>query len=114
MQREMMSMMDMEPGNPVRLLMLASTVRDEMPWLYEIISEAYRQELSGHHQKANQAKHQLMSAVRMMPLSRLSEDKGVYEIFHEIEYWLRRSEHISSPPPRARVSKSEKKDEPAA
>lgn len=114
MQREMMSMLDMEPGNPVRLLMLASTVRDEMPWLYEIISEAYRQEISGHHQKANQAKHQLMNAVRMMPLSRLADDKGVYEIFHEIEYWLRRSEHVSSPPPRARPSKVEKKDEPAA
>jgi len=31
-----------EPGDPVAILMAASLVRDDMPWLYELAMEAYR------------------------------------------------------------------------
>ncbi len=31
-----------EPGDPVGVLMAASLVRDEMPWLYELAMEVYR------------------------------------------------------------------------
>jgi hypothetical protein len=31
-----------EPGDPVTILMAASMVRDEMPWLYELAMEVYR------------------------------------------------------------------------
>ena len=31
-----------EPGDPVAILMAASVVRDDMPWLYELAMEAYR------------------------------------------------------------------------
>ncbi len=34
MQRDLMSMLDIERGNPLRLMILTSTVRDELPWLY--------------------------------------------------------------------------------
>ena len=30
-----------ESGDPVAILMAASVVRDEMPWLYELAMEAY-------------------------------------------------------------------------
>ena len=31
-----------EPGDPVTILMAASLVRDDMPWLYELAMEVYR------------------------------------------------------------------------
>jgi hypothetical protein len=31
-----------EPGDPVAILMVASLVRDDMPWLYELAMEVYR------------------------------------------------------------------------
>ena len=31
-----------EPGDPVGILMAASLVRDELPWLYELAMEVYR------------------------------------------------------------------------
>jgi len=37
-----------EPGDPVGILMAASIVRDEMPWLYELAMEVYRAVKSGN------------------------------------------------------------------
>lgn len=36
-----------EPGDPVAILMIASLVRDDMPWLYELTMEVYRAVKSG-------------------------------------------------------------------
>jgi len=37
-----------EPGDPVAILMVASVLRDEMPWLYELAMEVYRAAKSGN------------------------------------------------------------------
>ena len=37
-----------EPGDPVGILMAASLVRDELPWLYELAMEVYRAVKSGN------------------------------------------------------------------
>jgi hypothetical protein len=49
MMHEMMHMMHMESegDDPIGILMVASLIRDEMPWLYEIASEAYHALVSG-------------------------------------------------------------------
>jgi hypothetical protein len=39
-----------EPGDPVAILMAASLVRDEIPWLYELAMEVYRAAKSGDPQ----------------------------------------------------------------
>ena len=36
-----------EPGDPVAILMAASMVRDDAPWLYELAMEVYRAVKSG-------------------------------------------------------------------
>jgi len=36
-----------DPGDPVSILMVASLVRDDVPWLYELIMEVYRAAKSG-------------------------------------------------------------------
>lgn len=39
-----------EPGDPVAILMAASMVRDDMPWLYELAMEVYRAVKAGNTQ----------------------------------------------------------------
>lgn len=88
MQRDMMSMIEVERGNPIRLLMLASAVRDDVPWLYELVSDIARQEHSGHKDRANRAKSQLMQVLQMLPIHRMTDERTVYEIMREIDMWL--------------------------
>jgi hypothetical protein len=84
MQREMMARIDLEPGNPLRLLIMASTVREEIPWLYEFMSEIYRQDVAGNKIKGNEARQQLVKLMRIS-MHRLFDDKYLFELFHEIE-----------------------------
>ncbi len=37
-----------DPGDPVAILMAASLVRDDMPWLYELAMEVYRAVKAGN------------------------------------------------------------------
>jgi len=92
MQREMMSMLDLEPGSPLRLMFLASSFKDEAPWLYDLASEIYRQESSGSKQRGMIAREQLSRALRIIPM-RAFEDKMAYELVRELDYCL------SSQPP---------------
>lgn len=47
MFEEMSHMAGGEPGDPIPILMVASAVRDELPWLYELTMEVYRAVKSG-------------------------------------------------------------------
>jgi len=90
--RDMVAVMSMEPGSPIRLMMMASLLKEELPWLYDIAAEVYRFENSGNKMRASQARRQLIEAIRTLPLTRFGDDKFAYEIFHEMEYLLRREE----------------------
>lgn len=39
-----------DPGDPVGILMAASILRDDAPWLYELAMEVYRAVKSGDHE----------------------------------------------------------------
>lgn len=56
--------MSAEPGDPVAILMAASFVRDDMPWLYELAMEVYRAVKSGNAESIER---------EVMRLRRLSE-----------------------------------------
>jgi len=47
MMFEDMMHMSEEPGDPVAILMAASLMRDDAPWLYELALEVYRAVKSG-------------------------------------------------------------------
>jgi len=87
-QREMMSMLEIERGNPVRLFILSSAIRDEAPWLYELVSEISRLELAGHREKALKTKHHLLQALHMLPINRFSDEHTIFELIREIEHWI--------------------------
>lgn len=88
MQREMMSMLDIERGSPFRLLMLTSAIRDEIPWLYDLVSEINRQELSGHKDRASRTKLQLFQTMQSMPLHRMFDEHTMFEIMRELDVWM--------------------------
>jgi hypothetical protein len=48
MMMEELVHMSGEPGDPVAILMVASMVRDDMPWLYELAMEVYRAVKAGN------------------------------------------------------------------
>jgi hypothetical protein len=47
MLEELMHMASSEPGDPVGILMAASIMREDAPWLYELAMEVYRAVKSG-------------------------------------------------------------------
>ncbi len=55
MMEEMMLMSDMPDNDPISLLMLAGTLRDDFPWLAEVISEAYREIRTGDPKSSRRA-----------------------------------------------------------
>ena len=55
MFRELHHMIGARPGEPIGILMLASMLRDDAPWLYELGLEAYRAAKSGRREQARAA-----------------------------------------------------------
>lgn len=103
-QRDLMSMLDIERGNPVRLLMLASAVRDELPWLYELVSEISRLELSGQKERAFRTKRQLLEAMHMIPVHRMYDEHTIFEIMRELDYWISSDDGLADGQRRVRAS----------
>lgn len=64
MIEEMMHMMHVSDNDPISLLMLAGTLRDEFPWLAEVISEAYREIRTGDPESSRRAVERLRRFLR--------------------------------------------------
>ena len=60
---DMMHMGRRGPGDPVRLLMLASMFREDMPWLYELAMEVYRATKAGLADEAANARRDFQRAM---------------------------------------------------
>lgn len=66
MMREVTHMLAEKPGDPITMLVLASMVRDELPWLYELGIEAYRAAKSGNNHEAQDALRRFRRASELM------------------------------------------------
>ncbi len=80
-----------EPGDPVAILMMASVVRDELPWLYELAMEVYRAVKAG--------KPDVIEA-EMRRLRRFSEVMMHGPFMHELGYGDKESHFIAMELPR--------------
>lgn len=110
---------DEMPGSkddPLRLLMLLSLVKNDLPWLYELGVDAYEQ-TTRDMPNAKLARWRVFEAIRMLrrgPLVELFENKETYIIVRELErfsseYFAPDDEEIAKSrevPLRARVPKS--------
>jgi hypothetical protein len=63
MLREFSHMFAEKRGDPVSILMAASIFREDIPWLYEIGVDAYRQASSGNRNAATKAVRRFLHAI---------------------------------------------------
>lgn len=54
------------PGDPIKLLMLASVFREEIPWLYELATEVYRDTNSGDFAQARKSFDRLKKNMQIL------------------------------------------------
>ncbi len=65
-----------EPGDPVAILMAASLVRDDMPWLYELAMEVYRAVKAGNVEAIEREMERLRRFSKMMRRGPFMEELG--------------------------------------
>ena len=66
-----------QKAEPINILIFASLIRDDVPWLYEIAMEAYRALTSGTLKAVEQIRHSLKQ-VRDLPMrSPIFEELGM-------------------------------------
>jgi hypothetical protein len=95
---DMMHMSKKDPGDPVRLLMLASFFREDMPWLYELAMEVYRATKAGLPEEASRARHEFQRAMEYCLHGPFMEEMGIDpQIHHMLMRELERSIHIEPP-----------------
>lgn len=65
MLRELAQILSDKTGDPVGILLLASYLRDDFPWLYEMGAEAYRAVKAGNKTEARRALRQFIKALEV-------------------------------------------------
>jgi hypothetical protein len=76
MFEEFMHMGGSDSGDPIAILLAASTVRDEMPWLYEMAREVYQAIKSGDGEAAERQANRLGHLFEMMMRGPFMEEFG--------------------------------------
>ncbi len=85
---DIMHTVDPAERNALPLLIAASLVKDDLPWIYELGLEAYREAL---HRKSKAAQHRFYSAIRSLrhgPLLEMMGDKETYMLIRELEHMM--------------------------
>lgn len=108
-----------EPGDPVAILMAASVLRDEMPWLYELAMEVYRAVKSENTEAIDRELTRLRRFSELMMHGPLMEEFGFFrdkeshmlamELPRMLEHMARRSLEMRASPPRRKSLKEEKR-----
>jgi hypothetical protein len=109
-----------EPGDPVAILMAASIVREDMPWLYELAMEVYRAVKSGNVESIEREMQRLRRFTKVMMHGPFMEEFGFgHKEYHMIamefprmlEHTLRRTLEANKPPTKRKSKASTSDDE---
>jgi hypothetical protein len=92
---DMMHMGRRDPGDPVRLLMLASIFREDMPWLYELAMEVYRATKAGLVEEAARSRRDFQRAMEFCMHGPALEEMGLDPEMHHL--LMRELEHSVLP-----------------
>lgn len=99
---------DQDPG--LATLIVASFFRDDLPWLYEMGIEVYRQSVGGDRQAIARSYRNFMAAAEFAsdgPFSReVSRSKRTRMLLDELPMMLRRFDFTEREPPKKRSSKA--------
>jgi len=74
---DMARMISKRTGDPIGILIIASMVRDDFPWLYEIGLEAYRRAKSGNVERAQEALRTFRDAAEATVRGPFMEELGI-------------------------------------
>jgi hypothetical protein len=111
-----------EPGDPVAILMVASLVRDDMPWLYELGTEVYRAVKAGNVEAIEREMERLRRFSQMVMHGPFMEDFGfggkeshmiAMEFPRMLERTLRKTLEMKKEHPRRKQDKPHVGTEPA-
>lgn len=100
-----------DSNDPVGILMAASMIKDEVPWLYELAMEVYRAVKSGDPEAIEQEMVRLARFSEFSMRGPFMEEMGfgdreshmiLMEFPHMLERFLKRSLHEGKPPPQPR------------
>jgi len=113
MMLEDMMHMSGEPGDPIGILLVASMVRDDMPWFYEIAQEAYHDIKAGDTEAANREVRRLshlseifMHGPFMEEFRNKEEHMLMIEFPRMFEHMIKRCIEAKKPSARRRGSKT--------
>jgi len=106
MMMDMMHMGRRGPNDPVRLLMLASFFREDMPWLYELAMEVYRSMKAGLSEDAARARHDFRRALEVCMHGPMGEEMGLDSEMHHM--LMRELERTFPPEPQPEDEPKEK------
>lgn len=90
---EMMRMNEKNEGNPLIILVFASLIRDDAPWLYEIAMEAYRAITLGTRKSAEQIKESIMMLCEFPRRNHMFEELGMMDS-EEMHILLMEGPHV--------------------
>jgi hypothetical protein len=117
MIEEMLHRFARKRNDPLGILIIASLVREEVPWLYEIGLQAYRDAQSGNRKAAQSSLRRFKEATKMLlrgplPIEEFGMDPRMMDMFgHMIERYIEPSN--SQPDEEASISETEVSDNDA-
>lgn len=93
---EMMHIMGDRPDEPTVLLLVASMLREDMPWLYELGREAYEKCRADTPKEAERALMRFRRALHFSMRGPFMDERGMHpgmlrELEHVVESFLERS-----------------------
>jgi hypothetical protein len=117
MIEEMLHRFARKRNDPLGILIIASLVREEVPWLYEIGLQAYRDAQSGNRKAAQSSLRRFKEATKMLlrgplPIEEFGMDPRMMDMFgHMIERYIEPGN--SQPDEEASISETEVSDNDA-
>ncbi|MCI0599780.1 MAG: toll/interleukin-1 receptor domain-containing protein [Beijerinckiaceae bacterium] len=78
------------PRDPLRFLLIASFVKDDLPWLYELAADAYRETVS-ESPRAKVAQQRMVAvfkALQRRPSMEMFESKEMHMVVHELLHYV--------------------------
>lgn len=88
MLRDFLYSSEFGPRDPIRYLFFSSLIKDDLPWIYELGVDAYREAINRRSQTTI-AQHRFFSFIKMLrqgPLLDLIDDKETYMMIREFEH----------------------------
>lgn len=78
------------PRDPIQFLLLASLIKDDFPWIYELGAEAYREAIH-NPTKENTARHRFFTVMKMLrhgPFMKMVDDKETFMVMRDLEHLM--------------------------